>query len=420
MGGGGTLVPMPDPTAPPPGAPRDFVAWNGERYPWPPPEGWFLATDGCWWPPRPGDEPAPERPRVPPVSPSGRAEPTLSAPAASDHDERPLPQLAPDPRRWRKRLPLIGIALFLVAVGTYVALAATGRLDGAPEPITATSLPARAIDAPPVFREVAPLTERTVSTAAGTSLDPHAPGDLIELGDETPASTAFQASVAGVVSVEPSAFDAIASDERCIAVVLEIRSELGPPDTAILRFPRVEVVLGGEARPATATCGDPDAVAADLDAVWAIDAAPSAEWQRLVDFAVVPRSGGAPAIALDGELVAAAPLVVSLEDDGALPGVADREITILSAEPDGIDCVTVRGEVTVPFAGQGVVDAEVADVVGVDTVAGLAGVSTCGTGPEERGDLLRLPGGATAPWRLSFEVEDGLDFTALLDGVPVD
>ena len=32
----------------------DYVAWNGERYVWPPPEGWYLASDGRWWAPDTG------------------------------------------------------------------------------------------------------------------------------------------------------------------------------------------------------------------------------------------------------------------------------------------------------------------------------------------------------------------------------
>jgi hypothetical protein len=34
----------------------DYVAWNGERYVWPPPEGWYLASDGRWWAPDTGPE----------------------------------------------------------------------------------------------------------------------------------------------------------------------------------------------------------------------------------------------------------------------------------------------------------------------------------------------------------------------------
>ncbi len=34
----------------------DYVAWNGERYVWPPPDGWYLASDGRYWAPDTGPE----------------------------------------------------------------------------------------------------------------------------------------------------------------------------------------------------------------------------------------------------------------------------------------------------------------------------------------------------------------------------
>ena len=37
--------------------PDSYVAWNGEKYPWPPPEGWEIRSDGRYWPlsaPAPG------------------------------------------------------------------------------------------------------------------------------------------------------------------------------------------------------------------------------------------------------------------------------------------------------------------------------------------------------------------------------
>lgn len=36
-----------------------YVAWNGLSYPWPPPEGWYLASDGQWWAPGTGPNPPP-------------------------------------------------------------------------------------------------------------------------------------------------------------------------------------------------------------------------------------------------------------------------------------------------------------------------------------------------------------------------
>ncbi len=34
-----------------------YVAWNAKPYPWPPPEGWYLASDGQWWAPGTGPNP---------------------------------------------------------------------------------------------------------------------------------------------------------------------------------------------------------------------------------------------------------------------------------------------------------------------------------------------------------------------------
>ena len=36
---------------------QNYLAWNGEEYPWPPPEGWYEASDGRWWAPNSGPGP---------------------------------------------------------------------------------------------------------------------------------------------------------------------------------------------------------------------------------------------------------------------------------------------------------------------------------------------------------------------------
>lgn len=33
-----------------------YTAWDGERYPWPPPDNWYLAADGRWWHPNSGPD----------------------------------------------------------------------------------------------------------------------------------------------------------------------------------------------------------------------------------------------------------------------------------------------------------------------------------------------------------------------------
>lgn len=44
-----------------------YVAWNGESYPWPPPDGWYQASDGRWWAAGSGPNP----PGVAPAAPAG-------------------------------------------------------------------------------------------------------------------------------------------------------------------------------------------------------------------------------------------------------------------------------------------------------------------------------------------------------------
>ncbi len=34
-----------------------YLAWNGQSYPWPPPDGWYEASDGRWWAPGTGPNP---------------------------------------------------------------------------------------------------------------------------------------------------------------------------------------------------------------------------------------------------------------------------------------------------------------------------------------------------------------------------
>ena len=93
----------------------DYLAWNGERYVWPPPEGWYLASDGRWWAPDTGPHmdlsqlPAESAPtdvgagyQPEPVdyidtagyeSPAPHAELT---PTQAPYDPGPAPQLFPD------------------------------------------------------------------------------------------------------------------------------------------------------------------------------------------------------------------------------------------------------------------------------------------------------------------------------------
>jgi hypothetical protein len=42
-----------------------YTGWDGKTYPWPPPEGWYEASDGRWWAPGTGPNPPPETPAPP-------------------------------------------------------------------------------------------------------------------------------------------------------------------------------------------------------------------------------------------------------------------------------------------------------------------------------------------------------------------
>lgn len=65
-----------------------YQAWDNNEYPWPPPEGWYQATDGLWWPQGYGPgaaedsvEPGPA-PQAPKAQPDPALGPQAIAPAA--------------------------------------------------------------------------------------------------------------------------------------------------------------------------------------------------------------------------------------------------------------------------------------------------------------------------------------------------
>lgn len=59
-----------------------YTGWDGKSYPWPPPDGWYEASDGRWWAPGTGPNP-PGAPAAPGVaaapSPAGAPDPGLTA-----------------------------------------------------------------------------------------------------------------------------------------------------------------------------------------------------------------------------------------------------------------------------------------------------------------------------------------------------
>ena len=57
-----------------------YIGWDGKTYPWPPPEGWYHASDGRWWAPDTG--PNPPSQAAQPQTPA-QAQPTAVAPQSS-------------------------------------------------------------------------------------------------------------------------------------------------------------------------------------------------------------------------------------------------------------------------------------------------------------------------------------------------
>lgn len=59
-----------------------YTAWNGDEYPWPPPEGWEQKSDGRYWPADRGPDPTPAAPAPPPPTDFGAVPPPIPPPSA--------------------------------------------------------------------------------------------------------------------------------------------------------------------------------------------------------------------------------------------------------------------------------------------------------------------------------------------------
>lgn len=70
-----------------------YVAWNGENYPWPPPEGWEKKADGRYWPADSAPVHETERPVSPPPSDANAA----TEPQELEPDTFPPPAAAAPP-----------------------------------------------------------------------------------------------------------------------------------------------------------------------------------------------------------------------------------------------------------------------------------------------------------------------------------
>lgn len=187
---------------------ESYVAWNGRSYPWPPPDGWYEASDGLWW--APGTGPDPSSPPTPPTAEAARKPyPTAAgaegdgateqltlgaalgspteqetvtrelATRASDEPARPEQQetgpsdddigvwtSGDEPARARRPwVPIVagGVLLAVIVAGVVAVAIAGGEDDGAgAEPPSTTTIPTTAETAPPPTSTTAPAT--TTST----------------------------------------------------------------------------------------------------------------------------------------------------------------------------------------------------------------------------------------------------------------
>lgn len=63
-----------------------YIGWDGKSYPWPPPDGWYHASDGRWWAPNTGPNP-------PPAAAPSRFERTAPLDHTSQYPEHEPPDL---------------------------------------------------------------------------------------------------------------------------------------------------------------------------------------------------------------------------------------------------------------------------------------------------------------------------------------
>jgi len=68
-----------------------YIGWDGKSYPWPPPDGWYHASDGRWWAPNTGPNPPPTAApshfeRTAPLDSGGRLDSTSQYPEHHDPD----------------------------------------------------------------------------------------------------------------------------------------------------------------------------------------------------------------------------------------------------------------------------------------------------------------------------------------------
>ena len=145
-----------------------YTAWDGQHYPWPPPEGWYLAADGRWWHPDSG--PGGVSPRAPEQGVRAQPDPTGRAALSAGRPSK----------GWRRWWPLV-IGLPLAAVGAGLVAIVLFR-DPAPEPLgsevadgtASTQLPVTTLDT-----ESTTISTATESSASTVLQPDRSPDELV-------------------------------------------------------------------------------------------------------------------------------------------------------------------------------------------------------------------------------------------------
>lgn len=176
-----------------------YTAWDGQEYPAPPPEGWYLAVDQRWWPQGHGPGPAGDASSA--ADHDQTVPPALRAPtrnsgdvtsSASVDEEEPsttepsiddvLPGL---PKRTRsasglKTVLLVGAGLSVVVAAALLVITAASDDDSAPPTSTAPSTTLDIDDTPATTADPDAETTTTVP-GKGSATDPYAIGEPIRL-----------------------------------------------------------------------------------------------------------------------------------------------------------------------------------------------------------------------------------------------